>query len=168
MWSYIYTDELYHHGIKGMKWGVRRYQKKDGSLTSAGKKRRRGIGGRIEARREKDKEVRDALGEKRYKEYRREYGRKGTERIYDRHVNKHMSYTKAECREIGRQAVNKFLVESAGYAMITLYAVASLEACRIRGKRAANATLLRLEKEPFPYKVVADIGDGVEVLSRLK
>lgn len=31
---------LNHHGILGMKWGVRRYQNKDGSLTSAGKKRR--------------------------------------------------------------------------------------------------------------------------------
>lgn len=30
---------LNHHGVKGMKWGVRRFQKKDGSLTSAGKKR---------------------------------------------------------------------------------------------------------------------------------
>lgn len=30
---------LTHHGIKGMKWGVRRYQNKDGSLTPAGKKR---------------------------------------------------------------------------------------------------------------------------------
>lgn len=39
MWSYQHSDELYHHGIKGMKWGVRRYQKKDGTLTSAGKKR---------------------------------------------------------------------------------------------------------------------------------
>lgn len=32
-------NELYHWGIKGMKWGVRRYQNKDGSLTNAGRKR---------------------------------------------------------------------------------------------------------------------------------
>lgn len=33
------NDELYHHGIKGQKWGIRRFQNPDGSLTSAGKKR---------------------------------------------------------------------------------------------------------------------------------
>lgn len=33
------TDVICHHGILGMKWGVRRYQNKDGSLTAAGKKR---------------------------------------------------------------------------------------------------------------------------------
>ena len=33
------VNELQHHGILGQKWGVRRYQNKDGSLTPAGKRR---------------------------------------------------------------------------------------------------------------------------------
>ena len=33
-----WREELYHHGVKGMRWGVRRYQNKDGTLTAKGKK----------------------------------------------------------------------------------------------------------------------------------
>lgn len=33
------NNELYHYGKKGQKWGVRRYQNEDGTLTEAGKKR---------------------------------------------------------------------------------------------------------------------------------
>ena len=45
-WTYILQkggdgmDELYHHGIKGQKWGIRRFQNKDGTLTNLGKSRK--------------------------------------------------------------------------------------------------------------------------------
>lgn len=37
--DYLEIYSLYHHGIKGQKWGIRRYQNDDGSLTAEGKKR---------------------------------------------------------------------------------------------------------------------------------
>lgn len=48
--KYILTSngELYHWGVKGMRWGVRRYQNKDGSLTQAGRRRRDRLESKLE------------------------------------------------------------------------------------------------------------------------
>lgn len=47
-----YTSYLAHHGIKGQKWGIRRFQNPDGSLTAEGRKRR-GVGGPRQSLRER-------------------------------------------------------------------------------------------------------------------
>lgn len=57
--------EIYHAGIKGMKWGIRRYQNADGSLTPAGKKR---------------------YGEDVHEDYRRAHDKKRIEQMSDKEL----------------------------------------------------------------------------------
>lgn len=44
------SEALQHYGVRGMKWGVRRFQREDGSLTSAGRKRYADDDGAVERR----------------------------------------------------------------------------------------------------------------------
>lgn len=72
-------NELIHYGIKGMKWGIRRYQNPDGTLTAAGKKRAAKQARKQDYKNRRnlsDKELNDKLDrlqkEKRFKELSRE------------------------------------------------------------------------------------------------
>ena len=81
---YKNSSELYHHGILGQKWGVRRYQNADGTLTDAGKKRY------TDVQRKRDTNV---------------YGKSGARRI-ERNINE-KGYSVSAARSEEASRINK-------------------------------------------------------------
>ena len=87
MQNYNHSNELYHHGIKGMRWGIRRYQNDDGSLTSAGQKRY------ARDAREKEFNKYDSMTGKYYKSSKKN-GRTDLEADANRYVKEDLSRTR--------------------------------------------------------------------------
>lgn len=91
------SNAFAHYGIKGMRWGIRRYQKENGDLTASGKKRYSAT-------------KKDTLL----------YGEKGAQRIADRR-NKGDSRRKAIAKELGRRTATAIgLGVAASAAMYTI------------------------------------------------
>lgn len=99
MSNYIYYNgELYHHGVKGMKWGVRRFQKENGTLTNAGKKRYADDG----------KETKKTFFQKRYDKH------------YDAYIKRGIRKEEAEKLAKGRVTTEKTLSIVGGVAAVAL------------------------------------------------
>lgn len=110
------STELKHYGIKGMRWGVRRFQNKDGTLTAAGKKR-------------------NASKEDAHDDYKKAHSRKNVESMSDAELRNRLNrlqmeqqYSKLSGTDVnkGKAFVSKTMKVATGVAtatttVITLY-----------------------------------------------
>lgn len=116
--NYILTSngELYHWGVKGMKWGVRRYQNKDGSLTSAGKKRQKKLTAdeKERASRKKDLKNRRTMSDA---DLRKKIERLKMEKEFKSLTNEDINPGKSFVNEVMSSAGKKVLTIAAAGAM---------------------------------------------------
>lgn len=112
--------ELYHWGIKGQKWGVRRYQNKDGSLTPAGRKR---------------------YSDSYHEDYKKAHSRKSVKQMSDAELRDRNKRLNAEAEyarlrknsSIGKKALTSFLA--------TAGTIVAVESAARTYKRVGNAAL---------------------------
>lgn len=141
-------NELYHHGIKGQRWGIRRYQNEDGSLTSLGRKREQSgqngtdNSGHMSARDakkwykknrsevvSKQSEFEDEFdetesGKKMKRNYEKQINRMYSDNDWDDNPQKQKEFNAAEESYLRKQAeyAAKKLIETYGNEKVSIYA----------------------------------------------
>lgn len=140
MYMYQNTPYLEHHGIKGQKWGIRRFQNEDGSLTEAGKGRyNRGV---PESKTWKPEEAAYLSDE----ELRRRNNRLNSERSY-------REATTPQWKKTAKDIAKRVLLNT---AVATLAAVVAVQYRKLAApllKENKDKAVAAIKTEDFPKKV---------------
>ena len=131
-------DVLFHHGIKGQRWGVRRYQNEDGSLTSAGQARYNSDGTKKDPKKMSDEDL-----------------RKSNQRLQSEQLYKQLRDRDNPSKEAGKTALTALVATGATFA-------ATYAGSRIWAKATGDSKLDR--GKSVLLALLASIGTGAGVI----